>query len=167
MPVHTRSGRSTARTETAISVRTQATRGRQLRVGTDSQTRDRQPRGVTEVLAPLEPPTEQLSQMSVRTPKRLRNQSTSVSRRPAAQVMQSIDFNDTDEETDSQTPRFGRRTGRLCDPFTGQDSLMKVADWLALFEMVTRGMSSEEKTITVCRHVTGKAMGWLAGTSRP
>ena len=54
-----------------------------------------------------------------------------------------------------------RPNGRLCDTFLGNDPLVKIDDWLGLFDMVTDGYSDSEKLTALCRHVTAEAMTWI------
>ena len=49
-------------------------------------------------------------------------------------------------------------TGRLCDVFTGQDLLVLVEDWMALFEMATDFSTDLQRKALLSRHVSNEAM---------
>ena len=51
--------------------------------------------------------------------------------------------------------------GRLCEPFTGSNPLIHVEDWMALFTLVTRRLSEDERIEALGRHLSGEAMRWL------
>ena len=58
-------------------------------------------------------------------------------------------------------------TGRLCDVFTGQDPLVLVEDWMALFEMATDFSTDVQRKALLSRHVSNEAMQWLVREIAP
>ena len=58
-------------------------------------------------------------------------------------------------------------TGRLCDVFTGQDPLVLVEDWMALFEMATDFSTDLQRKALLSRHVSNEAMQWLVREIAP
>ena len=87
---------------------------------------------------------------------------------PNTHAIERMDINAEEEEEDNevntrsdliQTTKI-RTNGRLCDTFSGNDPLVKIDDWLGLFDIVTTGYTDEEKFIALCRHVTADAMTW-------
>ena len=58
-------------------------------------------------------------------------------------------------------------TGRLCDVFTGQDPLVLVEDWMALFEMTTDFSTDLQRKALLSRHVSNEAMQWLVREIAP
>ena len=91
-----------------------------------------------------------------RTPRVLATNQTST----PPHVSEESENEDNIPNTGPQTIRKSRPTGRLCETFTGSDPLVKVDDWLGLFDIVTTGYTDAEKFITLCRHVTADAMTW-------
>ena len=51
--------------------------------------------------------------------------------------------------------------GRLCEPFTGSNPLIHVEEWMALFTLVTRRLSEDERIEALGRHLPGESMRWF------